>query len=131
MYNQVIEIKKELQNNQKPEGQTTIFYDVLTNDQVRPEEKTVDHLAGEAHVVVGAGTVTTSHILSVLTFHVVNNPDILDKLRAELATVMTKTQPRPKLRQLEPLPYLVSTFPDQSVHLWDQEANFCLDRRHN
>ena len=131
MYSQVIEIKKELQNNKKTEGQRTIFYDVLTNDQVRPEEKKVDHLAEEAYIVVAAGTVTTSHTLSVLAFHVISNPDILEKLQAELATVMTENQPPPKLRQLEPLPYLVRAFPDQLVRLWDQEANFCLDRRHN
>ncbi len=125
------EIKTELQRNQKPEGQTTIFYDVLNNNHVRKEEKTVEHLAAEAHTVVVAATVTTSHILSVLTFHVVNNPDILEKLRAELATVMTENQPPPNLRQLEPLPYLVRAFPAQSVHLSVQEANVCLDCSHN
>ncbi len=119
MYNQVIEIKNKIQNNQKPEGQTTILYDVLTNDRVRPEEKTVDHLAGEAHILVAAGTVTTAHILEVLTFHVVNNPDILEKLRAELATIMTETQPPPELRQLELLPYLVRAYPAQPVRFWD------------
>ena len=107
MEKQVNEIKKELRENRKPEGQTNIFYNVLTSDQVRPEEKTLEHLAGEAHVLVAAGTITTSHILSVLTFHVVSSPDILEKLRAELATVMTENQPPPDWRQLEKLPYLV------------------------
>ena len=51
---QVIEVKTELQAGHKNTGQRTIFYDVLTNDNIRPEEKETEHLKGEAQLLVAA-----------------------------------------------------------------------------
>lgn len=77
------------------------------NEQIRPEEKAVPHLANEADVLMGAGTTTTAHILSTLTYHVIRNPKILERLQSELGTVMSETQPSPTWQQLEQLPFLV------------------------
>lgn len=104
LYRQVSRIQQDLKDGGKPTGQKTIFYDVLTSDGVRPEDKTIKHLVNEARVIVIAGTVTTAHILSILTFHVVNNPNILKRLQAELATLTSEDQ---SWRQLEKLPFLV------------------------
>ena len=103
---QVLEVKASISRGEKPSGQTTIFYDVLTHDDVRPQEKETDHLQDEAQVVIGAGTVTTAHILAIITYHIISNPSILSKLQEELATCMSQTQGRPKWQQLEQLPYL-------------------------
>ena len=46
-------------------------------------------------------------MLSVLTFHMVSNPDILEKLQRELASVMPEPDSQPKWSELEQLPYLV------------------------
>lgn len=51
---QVIEVKTELQAGRKNTGQRTIFHDVLTNDNIRPEEKGTEHLKNEAQLVVAA-----------------------------------------------------------------------------
>ena len=48
-------MKDDSAKGRKPIGQRTIFYDMLTNDEVRPQEKETTHLKTEAHVVVGAG----------------------------------------------------------------------------
>lgn len=104
LYSQVSRIQQDLKEGGKPTGQKTIFYDVLTSDGVRPEDKTIEHLVNEARVIVLAGTVSTAHILSILTFHVVNKPDILKRLQAELATLASEDQ---SLRHLEKLPFLV------------------------
>ena len=103
---QVLEVKDALARGEKPTGQTTIFYDVLTNPQVRPQEKETDHLQDEAQTVIGAGTVTTGHILSILTYYIVDNPTIRERLQAELESLMQQTDGKPKWAQLEHLPYL-------------------------
>jgi cytochrome P450 len=91
---------------EKPPGQTTIFYDVLSNPQVRPQEKEIDHLQDEAQVIIGAGTITTAHILAATTFYLINNPSIRGKLQAELEPLMQETGGKPEWSQLEQLPYL-------------------------
>lgn len=95
-------------SDRKPEGQTTIFYEVLSNEEVRPQEKDTDYLQDEAQTIIGAGTVTTGHILACLTFYVSNNPKILARLQEELSTVMSDKNPSPKWQQLEQLPYLTA-----------------------
>ena len=105
---QVIEAKETIARGEKPVGQETIFYDVLTNDEVRPQEKETDHLQDEAQTIIGAGTVTTAHILALTSFYLVNDPPILEKLQTELGDLMSETGPSPKWQQLEQLPYLTA-----------------------
>ena len=96
-----------MEEGRKQTGQTTIFYEVLSNDRVRPQEKTTDYLQDEAQTVMGAGTVTTAHILALATFYILDNPAILEKLQSELATILDeKSNPSPRWQQLEQLPYL-------------------------
>ena len=105
---QVIEAKETIARGEKPVGQETIFYDVLTNDQVRPQEKETDHLQDEAQTIIGAGTVTTGHILALTSFYLVDNPPVLERLQNELGNLMSETGPSPKWQQLEQLPYLTA-----------------------
>lgn len=105
---QVIEAKEGIARGEKPIGQETIFYDVLTNDAVRPQEKETDHLQDEAQTIIAAGTVTTGHILAILSFYLINNPTVLERLQTELGDLMSKTGPFPKWQQIEQLPYLTA-----------------------
>ena len=89
-------------------GQETIFYDVLTNDEVRAQEKETDHLQDEAQTIIAAGTVTTGHILAIVTFYIINDASIREKLQTEVGDLMAKTGPSPKWQQLEQLPYLTA-----------------------
>ena len=52
---QIIGAKAELAAGKKPKGQKTVFYELLTNDQLREEDKTVDRLEAEGLSVLGAG----------------------------------------------------------------------------
>lgn len=56
--------------------------------------------------VVAAGTETTARTLEVITYHLCENPDMLEKLRAELKCVDLGSQNSRKLPPLEQLPYL-------------------------
>ncbi len=104
--NQVNEFKADLQQGRKFTGQRTIFYGMIANDQVRPEEKTSEHLRTEALAIMSAGTVTTAHHLAIVSFHLLENPEILARLQAELNTVISDKDSRPRWQQLEQLPYL-------------------------
>ena len=104
---QVIETKANIAAGKIPFDRTTIFYDILLNDDIRPQEKETDHLQDEAFTIVAGGTITTAHILAATTFHVINNPSILEKLQAELANAMT-VNTAIKWQQLEQLPYLTA-----------------------
>ncbi|KAL8744897.1 MAG: hypothetical protein Q9184_007940, partial [Pyrenodesmia sp. 2 TL-2023] len=104
---QIIQTKNDIENGRKPEGQTqtNIFYDVLTNPNVRLQERDNDYLQDEAQAIVGAGTVTTGHILAILHFYLINDPKVAAKLQSELGKLMASS-PTPKWSQLEKLPYL-------------------------
>ncbi|KAL8986707.1 MAG: hypothetical protein Q9169_008767 [Polycauliona sp. 2 TL-2023] len=102
---QIIRTKKDIEDGREPESQNNIFYDVLTNPKVRLEERDDDYLQDEAQAIIGAGTVTTGHILASVHFHLINNPRVAEKLQAELSNLMA-SNPTPKWSQLEQLPYL-------------------------
>ena len=103
----MVEVKAQLAKGIDIPGQRTIFYDILTNDSLRPQEMETQYLMDEAQIVIAAGTVTTAHILSVTCFHIVNNPEILATLQAELRTAMLDSQTQIPWQKLEQLPYLV------------------------
>ncbi|KAL8901565.1 MAG: hypothetical protein Q9207_005144 [Kuettlingeria erythrocarpa] len=103
---QVIRTKKDIENGREPEGQSNIFYDVLTNPKVRLQERDDDYLREEAQALVGAGTVTTGHILAILHFYIISDPKIAAKLQSELGGLMASSPTPPKWSQLEQLPYL-------------------------
>ena len=55
-------------------------------------------------------TTTTAHTLSVLTFHILHDPEILKRLQRELESVMPEPDSQPRWSELEQLPYLVRSF---------------------
>ncbi len=88
------------------DGQPTIFHELLNSD-LPPREKSLERLWQEGQVIVGAGTDTTANALSVITFHLLDNPDKVKKLKSELKTVMPDPYSPAKLRELEQLPNMV------------------------
>ncbi|KAI0110396.1 cytochrome P450 [Nemania sp. FL0031] len=64
-------------------------------------EKEFSRIYDDVVTITGAGFETTAGAVRVALFHVFDNKDVLDHLRAELATVNTR-----ELKALEQLPYL-------------------------
>ena len=83
----------------------TIFADLLQSDLVESEKKP-ERLADEAVAIVGAGTETTSWTLAVITFHLLSQPEVFEKLQAELSTVIDDPRRLPSWTVLEKLPFL-------------------------
>ncbi len=103
----ILLVKSEMAQGRKPEGQRTIFYDLLNNDELAPQDKTIERLENEGISLVAAGSNTVAHTLSCISFFVMSNKALLDKLQKELKPVFGKTQ-EPKWSQLESLPYLTA-----------------------
>jgi cytochrome P450 len=65
----------------------------------------------EGQVVIGAGADTTANALTITHFHILDNPDVHKKLRAELEEALPNRDEAVDLRVVEHLPYLVSSHP--------------------
>ncbi|KAF2681339.1 cytochrome P450 [Lentithecium fluviatile CBS 122367] len=85
----------------------TIFHTLLQSD-LPTSEKETSRLAEEAVLIVGAGTHTTSWCLTVSTFHLLSNPTLLMRLKAELISAHPDPFTKPSLHELEKLPFLIA-----------------------
>ncbi|KAG2421211.1 hypothetical protein HFD88_000827 [Aspergillus terreus] len=84
-------------------GRLTLFDDVLSSD-LPEQEKSEARLAQEMQILVSAGAETTAKAMTYILFYLLDNPELLKKLKAELEPL----GPDPALIQLEQLPYLTS-----------------------
>ncbi|OQE44489.1 hypothetical protein PENCOP_c002G01106 [Penicillium coprophilum] len=87
------------------EARPTIF-DALTNLELPESERTLDRLEDESALLLGAGTETTARSITVAMFHLINNKEIMAKLRTELKTVLPTPRSKASWVDLEQLPYL-------------------------
>ena len=85
----------------------TVLSSLLASD-LPPEELSVTRLRHEAEGLVGAGIDTTKSALSLASFHILDNPEILRRLREELMNAIPDPRNPPPLAELERLPYLTA-----------------------
>ncbi|KAI1812199.1 putative cytochrome P450 [Poronia punctata] len=72
----------------KEEGlPASVFHELFESDLPK-EERTVERLRQEGELILGAGIETTGWTLSVLFYHVLNNPEIGQRLTEELETAI-------------------------------------------
>lgn len=70
----------------------------------------MDRMTQEALSLISAASETTSSVLATTIFHVLDNTQIHDRLKAELNEAMEGSKSLIEWRRLERLPYLVSLF---------------------
>lgn len=99
---QIKAVQKEFQDEKESREHTTIFHEILASN-LPPTELSLPRLTDEALTIIGAGTVTTAHTLTTITFHLLSRPEKLERLRSELAAIWNEP---PTWTQLEHLPYL-------------------------
>lgn len=80
--------------------------DALVGSDLAPGEKTIERLTGEAVAVVLGGTHSISTVLSIATFHLLEDASSLGRLRAELRSIVQDETELPPWSVLEQLPYL-------------------------
>jgi len=84
----------------------TIFSEILDSD-LPPEEKSVGRLNAEAFLTLGAGTDPMTRNLTVTIYHMLANPDVLDRALEELRMVMPRPDSEVTLAAIETLPFFV------------------------
>jgi cytochrome P450 len=84
----------------------TIFQEIVNEPSLPPDQKSDLRLMAEAQSLVGAGTLTTAHILSLTSYFIFANPQILESLLVELKTAMPDPTSSPDQKVFESLPYL-------------------------
>lgn len=84
------------------------MFDALTDPGLPDQERTLSRIHDEGMILLSGGMEPAANALTVAAFHIINNKEIMAKMRAELgAGVMDRGV---TLAQLEQLPYLVSSF---------------------
>ncbi|KAH6972094.1 trichodiene oxygenase [Ilyonectria sp. MPI-CAGE-AT-0026] len=101
----LVEQSKGTSDTDTGKKQPTVVETILQSDL--PEaEKSPDRLTSEAIAIVLGGTHSISTVLSIATFHLLTNPSQMERLLAELRTVVTDETNLPSWSTLEKLPYL-------------------------
>lgn len=84
---------------------TTVFGSLLQSD-LPPSEKSLQRMTEEGFSLFAAGTETVSWALTVITYHLLAKPAMLEKLTAEISQVVDSSGQLPPWAALERLPYL-------------------------
>ncbi|KAL8771834.1 MAG: hypothetical protein Q9209_002772 [Squamulea sp. 1 TL-2023] len=82
-----------------------LFLNVLQSD-LSPQDKSPETISREGMSLLVAGSETTAMTLSVITYHLLANPDKLAKLREALEQAIPDPDALPPVGRLEAIPYL-------------------------
>lgn len=84
----------------------TIFHEILNEPSLPDSEKTESRMRAEAESFVGAGTLTSAHMLALTSYFILATPGVLKTLMAELERAMPDPNSNPSQSVFESLPYL-------------------------
>ncbi|RDW75998.1 cytochrome P450-1 [Coleophoma crateriformis] len=85
----------------------TVFDEILDSN-LSDFEKRPERLMEDAQNIAIAGTETTAWTLSVITFHLLRNPAILQKVKEELRDAIPDPDVPQSIKMMEQLPYLTA-----------------------
>jgi cytochrome P450 len=83
-----------------------MFEKLRDNDELPPEEKTVRRLTDEATILIIAASESPAKAFSLIHFHLLRNPPILQRVQDEIINLLPDHKTMPSLTQLEQAPYL-------------------------
>lgn len=92
-------------NSESYEPEPGLFLDVLQSN-LSPQDNSAEKIAREGMSLLIAGTETTAVTLSLITYHLLVNPDKLARLREELEQAVPDSNFLPPISRLETVPYL-------------------------
>lgn len=90
------------------EGMQKTIFDALTDASVPPQERRARRLEDEGLILVVAGTETTARALTLASYYIFRDRQLLLKLRNEIRAVMPTPTTETSWSELEQLPNLVS-----------------------
>lgn len=103
------QIEAVLERGEPLVGAKNVFQEMRDGKHLAPRDRSMRYYQAEAISFIGAGTETTAGSLTAACYYLLANPHTLQKLRAELRTVMPDggRDRAPTIAELEALPYLV------------------------
>lgn len=96
--------------NEKIDGESNIIHQMLDSSTLPAADKKNWRLALEMRTLVGAGTETTGNTLTVITYHLLTNPDKAKRLVEEVVEAQKKNSTPLRYHDLQQLPYLVRPY---------------------
>jgi cytochrome P450 len=100
-------VAAELASGSKPSEKGNMVRQIL-NSSLPDEDKSFWRLSRECASVTLAGTETTGSFLSITTFYLLSQPEILERLRKEIGEAEVRAGGKTlTLQELRELPYLV------------------------
>lgn len=96
-------VKRREKEPHKPEP--GIFVSILESN-LPQQDKVADRMSREGMSLLVAGSETTAQTLSITTYHILANPNVLAELRAQLKHAIAEPENLLPLAQLEAIPYL-------------------------
>lgn len=94
----------------------TVLWEISNNPALPAEEKTFHRLATEANNFLAAGFETTANVLTLMTYLVLDHPEIHERLKKELTGAIPDENQIPSWQVLEKLP-LLSAVVKESLRL--------------
>lgn len=92
--------------DQDKTSHVTIFHEILAEPSLPPSQKTETRMMAEAESLVGAGTLTSAHMLALTSYFVLSNPFVLKSLVFELEAAVPDLFSSPSQQTFESLTYL-------------------------
>lgn len=86
----------------------TIVWELTHSDALPKHEKTVERVAAEARIILGAGFETTGNMLTHLTYNILSDKGVHDRLTRDLEEAIPDSDSIPNYPTLEKLPYLTA-----------------------
>ncbi|KAH6662383.1 cytochrome P450 [Halenospora varia] len=105
-YIQEIITSRNINNPETKDKQSPTIIHALLDSNLPPAEKSLQRLSHEVQLIVGAGADTTANALVTITFHILDNPPVMETLVAELEQAMSNPRHPADLTILEQLPHL-------------------------
>ncbi len=106
------EIKKnirKMQNEKAVDGaDKSVIIEALGDEKIPAKERSITRLVDEGQVIIFAGTETSSRALAVGMYYLLSEKSLIEKMRAELATLSDVPDASWTVHQLEHMPFLVS-----------------------
>ncbi|KAI1331881.1 cytochrome P450 [Xylariaceae sp. FL0255] len=112
LYEQIDDVREA---KDLPEGKT-IFHEIMRSN-IPESEKETKRLGDEAMVLVMAGSETTASTLSVIMYHLLADPQLLARVKAELLTAMPDPNELPVAARLDHLSLLNAVI-EESIRLY-------------
>lgn len=103
------EVPKQDDANDKIKPKT--LFHAIDKSNLPPHEKTPLRLTQEGLTVLFAGGETTSRLLCHTVYHLLANPEALEKVKKEVLEAAGDSKKLPDVKVLEGLPWLVRIFP--------------------